>query len=116
MAAASPTLEGYTEILELLARDPRIAPHSPDWIRDGVLAGGEKVRILRYILATLPANGHAPRVLDIGAKLGCRVAALDYGSFQQTYGPIAADHGVDYRECDLAVGRLPFADASFDFV
>src|SRR5579862_2168171 len=126
MAAASPTLEGYTEILELLARDPRIAPHSPDWIRDGVLAGGEKVRILRYILATLPANGHAPRVLDIGAqigafalyaaKLGCRVAALDYGSFQQTYGPIAADHGVDYRECDLAAGRLPFADASFDFV
>ena len=126
MASASPTLEGYSQILESLARDPRIAPHSPDWIRDGILAGGEKVRILRYILENAPANGHAPRVLDIGAqigafaiyaaKLGCRVSALDYGSFQEIYGPIAAGHGVDYRECDLAAGQLPFADDSFEFV
>ena len=126
MGNASPTLDGYTEVLELIARNPRIAPHSPDWIRDGVQAGGEKVQILRYILQNAPANGHPPRVLDIGAqigafalyaaKLGCRASALDYGSFQRIYGKIGADYGVDYRECDLAAGPLPFADESFDFV
>lgn len=126
MDSPSPTLDGYTEILELLARDARIAPHSPDWIRDGVLAGGEKVQILRYILGATPANGRPPRVLDVGAqigafalyaaRLGCQVSAVDYAVFQSVYGKIASDHGVDYRECDLAAGRLPFADGSFDFV
>jgi SAM-dependent methyltransferase len=126
MDSSAPTLEGYREILELLAHDPRIAPHSPDWIRDGIMAGGEKVEILRYILKNAPANGEPPRVLDIGAqvgafalyaaKLGCRVAALDYGSFQKVYGKIAGEHGVDYRECDLAAGPLPFGNDSFEFV
>ncbi|HKS82913.1 MAG TPA: class I SAM-dependent methyltransferase [Candidatus Acidoferrales bacterium] len=126
MGSPAPTLEGYREILELLARDPRIAPHSPDWIRDGILAGGEKVEILGYILQNAPANGQSPRILDIGAqiasfalyaaKLGCRVSALDYPGFVNIYGKIAAEHGVDYRECDLAAGPLPFANDSFDFV
>lgn len=126
MGSLAPTLEGYREILELLARDPRIAPHSPDWIRDGILAGGEKIQILRYILQNARAGGQSPRVLDIGAQigafahyaaqLGCRVSALDYASFQKIYGPIAAEHGVDYRECDLAAGPLPFANESFEFV
>lgn len=126
MGSPAPTLEGYKEILELLARDPRVAPHSPDWIRDGILAGGEKIAILRYILQNAPANGESPRVLDIGAqiasfalfaaRLGCRVSALDYPGFVNIYGKIAAEHGVDYRECDLAAGPLPFANDSFEFV
>ena len=123
---SSPSLEGYEQILELLANDPRIAPHSPEWIRDGITAAGEKVQILRYVREKARANGSSPRLLDIGAqvgsfalyaaKLGCRVAALDYGFYAKIYGRIAADHGVDYRECDLSSQPLPFAGDAFDFV
>jgi 2-polyprenyl-3-methyl-5-hydroxy-6-metoxy-1,4-benzoquinol methylase len=126
MQGPPPSLEGYEEIIELLANDPRIAPHSPDWIREGIMAAGEKVRILRYIRENTPTNVSSPRLLDIGAqigsfalygaKLGCRVAALDYGFFANVYGKIAADYGVDYRECDLSSQPLPFEDDSFDFV
>jgi SAM-dependent methyltransferase len=41
---------------------------------------------------------------------------VDYGSFTKVYAGIAADHGVDYRECDVSSHVLPFADDSFDFV
>ncbi len=126
MYGSPPNLEGFEQVIELLARDPRIAPHSPDWIRDGIMAGGEKIQILRYILENTPSEGPPPRVLDIGAqigsfalyaaKLGCRTSALDYDLFANIYAKIVAEHGVDYRECDLASQRLPYDDSSFDFV
>jgi SAM-dependent methyltransferase len=50
------------------------------------------------------------------AKLGYRVSAVDYGAYAKIYQEIAAEHGVDYRECDLGLGRLPFPDNAFDFV
>lgn len=50
------------------------------------------------------------------AQFGCRVAAVDYGPYAKAYRPIALARGVDYRECDLGAGRLPFADGEFDFV
>lgn len=127
MTHSAPTLEGFEEVLELLASDPRIAPDSPFWIRDNLHAAGDKLRILRFILSGSGAVLQtAPRVLDVGAqigalplyaaRLGFRAAAVDYPFYASRYGGIAAEHGVDYRECDLGSQRLPFDEASFDFV
>jgi SAM-dependent methyltransferase len=121
----TPTLGGFEEIIESLADDPRVAGDSPDWIRDNIAAGGDKLRILRYVLKNT-CNSSAPRLLDVGAQigalalfsasLGCRASAVDYGFFANKYGKIAADRGVDYRECDVGIQPLPFADNSFEFV
>jgi SAM-dependent methyltransferase len=121
---APPTLEGFAEILDLLASDPRIAPDSPAWIRDTLQGGGDKVRILRHIFETTPTI--PLRILDVGAqigalalyaaRLGCRTAAVDYPFFAARYGKIATERGVDYRECDLGSQPLPFDEATFDFV
>jgi SAM-dependent methyltransferase len=126
MHGSPPTLESFDQVLDGLARDPRIAPHSPEWIRESVVAGGEKVRILQYILDAHPPGGSPPRVLDIGtnigsfallaAKHGCRVSALDYASYADIYAKIHAEQGVEFRACDLAADPLPFEDNSFDFV
>ena len=126
MPGPMPMLEGFDEILNTLATDPRSSVHSPDWIRQSVVAGDEKVRVLRYVLDHRPTADVAPRLLDVGAqigamaiyaaRLGCKVSAVDYGSFTSVYAGIAADHGVDYRECDVSSQALPFADESFDFV
>ncbi|MFZ3200706.1 MAG: class I SAM-dependent methyltransferase [Candidatus Acidiferrales bacterium] len=126
MHSSPPNLESFEQVLEDLARDPRIAPHSPEWIQDSVVAGGEKVRILQYILEAHPPGGSPPRVLDIGAQIGsfallaakhgCRISALDYAFYADIYAKITAGHGVDYRACDLASEPLPYKDCSFDFV
>jgi len=126
MPGPMPMLEGFDEILNTLATDPRSSVHSPVWIRQSVVAGDEKVRVLRYVLDHRPTADVAPRLLDVGAqigamaiyaaRLGCKVSAVDYGSFTSVYAGIAADHGVDYRECDVSSQALPFADESFDFV
>jgi SAM-dependent methyltransferase len=121
-----PTLEGFDEVLDLLASDPRIAPHSPDWIRRGVVAGGEKVRILRYLLKGIPSDGTAPRLLDVGgqigalalyaSKVGFKATAVDYELFTKIYRQILAEHGVDYPTCDVGSEPLPFGNDSFDAV
>jgi len=121
---ATPTLIEFEQIIEALAKDPRIAPDSPDWILDNIAAGGDKLRVLRYVLKNSP-NGSAPRVLDVGAQIGalalfaasfgCRASAVDYRAFANKYGKIAADRGVDYRECDVGTQPLPFAENSFEF-
>jgi SAM-dependent methyltransferase len=113
MHSSPPNLESFEQVLDELARDPRIAPHSPEWIRESVVAGGEKVRILQYILDAHPPGGSPPRVLDIGAQIGsfallaakhgCRVSALDYAFYADIYAKITAE-------------RLPYEDDSFDFV
>jgi ubiquinone/menaquinone biosynthesis C-methylase UbiE len=64
--------------------------------------------------------------LDVGAQIGafalfaarcgCQVAAVDYESFTDIYSRILAEHGVDYRACDVGSQPLPFADNSFDAV
>ncbi|PYT53635.1 MAG: hypothetical protein DMG43_08520 [Acidobacteria bacterium] len=115
----SPTLEGFDEILHLVADRAQ----ARDWILSSIVAGDEKVRVLRYISQN--AHSGAPRHLDIGAqigamaiyasRLGCEVAAVDYACWS-SYAAIAKENGVDYRECDLSASPLPFADASFDFV
>jgi SAM-dependent methyltransferase len=126
MHGSPPNLESFERVLDDLARDPRIAPHSPDWIRDSISAGGEKVHILQYILKAHPPGGSPPRVLDVGANIGsfallaakhgCRVSALDYASYADIYAKITAERGVEYRACDLATDPLPYGDNSFDFV
>lgn len=124
MTVDAPTLEGFDEILDLLAGDPRIAPDSPVWVRDNLQAAGDKVRFLRYMQDKMPSG--SIRMLDVGAqigapplyaaRLGFRPAAADYPFYASRYGKIAAEHGVDYRECDLGSMPLPFADGAFDFV
>lgn len=121
-----PTLEGFHEVLQLLASDPRIAPHSPHWIRTSIVAGGEKVRILRYLLDRIPLNVQPPRFLDIGgqigalalyaSKVGFRPTAVDYELFTKIYAPILAEHGVDYLTCDVGGNPLPFGNDTFDAV
>lgn len=121
-----PTLELFDEVVEELARDPRTAAHSPEWIRASSVLGGEKARIMRYVWSHAPGNGKAPRLLDVGAQIGafalyaartgCTAAAVDYEFFAQIYSGILAEHGVDYRTCDLATNALPFDNDSFDAV
>jgi SAM-dependent methyltransferase len=119
-------LEGFEQVLDLIASDSRLPPNYSEWVRAGLRTGGWKIRILRYILDRAQTNPGQPSLLDVGAqfgslalyaaKLGCRVAAVDYGGYARLYQQIAVNQGVDYRECDLGSGQLPFADCSFDFV
>lgn len=111
-------------MLGLVARDPRIAPDSPVWVQESIQAAGDKLRILRYMLDAAPSP--AVRILDVGAqigvlplyaaRLGFLPSAVDYGFYAARYGKIAAEHGVDYRECNVGSQPLPFEENSFDFV
>jgi SAM-dependent methyltransferase len=126
MEQTRPTLEGFEQILELIAKDSRLPPNYSEWVRASLRTGGWKIRILNYILDHSPATANSPSLLDVGAqfgslalyaaKIGCRVSAVDYGAHAKIYQEIAAEHGVDYKECDLGLGRLPFPDGAFDFV
>lgn len=126
MEQTRPTLEGFEQVLEAIAKDSRLPPNYSEWVRASLRTGGWKIRILTYILDRAPANSSSPSLLDVGAqfgslalyaaKLGCRVSAVDYGPYARIYREIGANHGVDYRECDLGSGRLPFPDGAFDFV
>jgi SAM-dependent methyltransferase len=119
-----PTLKGLEKVLEEIASDSRIPSNFAEWIRDSLRYGGRKIRILRYIL-THTSENQTPRLLDIGAqfgalaiyatRLGCEAAALDYGMYARAFREVVADRVVDYRECDIGHGPLPFADNSFDF-
>ena len=126
MREKRPTLDGLEQVLELIASDPRIPLNFTDWIRGSIRSGGGKNRVLRYILEHASANATPPHVLDVGAqfgslavyavKLGCRAAAVDYGPSAAIFQKVAADHGVEYKECDVGVEPLPFSDNQFDFV
>lgn len=121
-----PTIEGFDEVLQLIADDPRIAPYSPDWVRRGVAAGGEKVRVLRYLLDHWPANVEQPRLLDVGGQIGAfalfasrvgfNATAVDLELFTKIYAQILAEHGVNYPTCDVGADPLPFPEGSFDAV
>jgi SAM-dependent methyltransferase len=123
MSGQRPTIEGLKKVLDAIADDSRIPANFVAWIRDSLRYGGRKIRILRYIQEHTPKN-QMPRLLDVGAQfgalaiyetqLGCRAAALDYGMYAKAFREAVADHGVDYRECDLESEPLPFADDSFD--
>jgi hypothetical protein len=114
MRRPPPTLcKTSIKLFELLARDPRTSAHSPDWIRQTMVLGGEKRRIVRYVLDHTPSNGSPPRLLDVGAPRlelsRCMRRAAEVNSLRSTtscftriYSPILADHGVDYRTCDVA--------------
>ena len=126
MQEKRPTLDGLEQVLDLIASDPRMPTNFPDWIRGSIRSGGGKNRVLRYILDHAPSDASPPRVLDIGAQfgslalyavgLGCQAAAVDYGPAAKTFQKIAADQGVDYKECDVGAEPLPFSDNQFDFV
>src|SRR6266849_2066614 len=126
MREKRPTLDGLEQVLELIASDPRIPLNFTDWIRGSIRSGGGKNRVLRYILEHASANATPPHVLDVGAqfgalavnavKLGCRAAAVDYGPSAAIFQKVAADHGVEYKECDVGVEPLPFSENQFDFV
>jgi 2-polyprenyl-3-methyl-5-hydroxy-6-metoxy-1,4-benzoquinol methylase len=119
-------VEGFDEVLDLLANDPRIAPHSPDWIRRSVVAGGEKVRVLRYLLKHSPSQLQQLRLLDVGgqigslalyaSRIGFKATAVDYEIFTKIYRQILAEQGVDYPSCDVGSEPLPFQNDSFDAV
>lgn len=125
-AKGKPTLEGFAEILQLLANDPRIAPYSPDWVRRGITAGGEKIRVLQYLLDHASASGEPPRLLDVGGQIGAfalyasrvgfRATAVDLELFTKIYAKILAEQRVDYPACDVGTEPLPFANDSFDAV
>ncbi len=126
MQEKHPTLDGLEQVLERIASDPRMPPNFPDWIRGSIRSGGGKNRVLRYVLGHAPSDATPPRVLDVGAqfgsltvyavKLGCHAAAVDYGPAAKVFQKVAADHGVDYKECDVGAEPLPFSDNQFDFV
>jgi 2-polyprenyl-3-methyl-5-hydroxy-6-metoxy-1,4-benzoquinol methylase len=126
MPDTRPSLAGFEQILDLIASDPRLPANLPEWIRASLRTSGWKLQILRHILNHSRAVDCQLSILDVGAqfgslaiyaaKLGCCAAAVDYGSHANVYREIAADHGVDYRECDLGARPLPFADGAFDFV
>lgn len=126
MQSIAPTLELFDRVVEELAGDPRTAAHSPEWIRSAAVLGGEKAKIVRYIWRNVSTNGNPPRVLDVGAQIGafalfaartgCRVSAVDYDFFTNIYSGVLAEHGIDYRACDLSNQPLPFPDRSFDVV
>ena len=119
-------MDGFNGTLEILAKDPRIAPYSPDWVRRSVVAGGEKVRILRYLLKHAPANGRNPRLLDVGgqigslvlyaSKVGFEATAVDYELFTKNFAKILGEHGVEYPTCNVGTEPLPFENESFDAV
>lgn len=121
-----PTLEGFEQILDLIASDSRLPANYSEWVRASLRTAGWKIRILRHILDHARASSSAPSLLDVGAqfgslaiyaaKLGCRSAAVDYGARAKIYREIAVSHGVDYRECDVGSAPLPFPDGAFDFV
>src|ERR1700693_4342866 len=100
MLQERPTLEGLKEVLEEHDGDSKIAPHFSEWIRDTLLYGGRKMRILRYIRAHTPEN-QMPRLLDVGAqfgalaiyatRLGWRAAAVDYGMYAKAFRETGAD-------------------------
>lgn len=94
MRRPPPTLcKTSIKLFELLARDPRTSAHSPDWIRQTMVLGYEKRRIVRYVLDHTPSNGSPPRLLDVGAQIGAfalyaarsggKVAAVDYELFHR---------------------------------
>lgn len=126
MPKTRPTLEGFEQVLEMIASDSRLPPNYSEWVRASLRTAGWKIRTLRYVLDHAQPNPRPPSILDVGAqfgalaiyaaRLGCRVAALDYGPFAKIYWEIGAAHGVDYKECDLGADRLPFSDGTFDFV
>jgi SAM-dependent methyltransferase len=132
MPARDLRIEVLVSILELLATDPRGPSDDsdtgyPQWVRGGVFGAGTKFRALRYLLKNSSlTQGRAPRLLDVGAqvgamaayaaRLGFRVAAVDYPHYARRFAPILAPHGVNYRSCDVSHEPLPFPDASFDFV
>ena len=132
MIAQKLSLKQLEPILEALATDPRGPADATDtaysaWVRDTVCAAGTKLRVLRYMLENAsPVNGHAPRLLDVGAQLGVvvayastlgfRTAAVDYPLLARRFGPILEQFGVEYRACDVAREALPFEDGSFEFV
>jgi len=121
-----PTLDGLEQVLERIAGDPRMPNNFRDWIERSLRSGVGKIRVLRYILDHSAPGGASPRILDVGAqfsslavyavKLGCRAAAVDYGPAAKIFAEVAGDLGVDYKECDLGAGPLPFSDSQFDFV
>lgn len=119
----------FAELLEILAADPRGPENEadaayPEWVRSSVSAAGTKLRVLRHMLAS--ARSEKPALLDVGAqvgamaayaaRLGFRVAAVDYPNYARRFGAILKPHGVDYHSCDIAREPLPFADVTFDFV
>ena len=121
-----PTLEGLEQVLERIASDPRMPDNFRDWVQRSLRSSVGKIRVLRYIVDHSAGGGSSPRILDVGAqfsslavysvKLGCRAAAVDYGPAAKIFAGIATDLGVDYKECDLGAGPLPFSDCQFDFV
>lgn len=124
-AGEKPSLEGYDRVLQLIASDPRISPYTPEWVRSGILAAGEKIRILKYLLDS-GSQGHTRALLDIGAQIGAfamyasrvgfAATGIDYDFFAQRFGQIATEQGVDYRTCDVASEKLPFESDAFDAV
>lgn len=123
-----PNLDDFEAVLQTLAKHTKElkgSPYTAEWVRGSITAAGTKLRALRFLLNRRHADGPMA-LLDVGAqigsmaiyaaRLGLRVAAVDYPYFVEPYGTIAKQHGVDYLTCDVAQEPLPFPDHAFDCV
>ena len=126
-APNSPTLDGFAEVLEILAdRLGNGDPGAADWVRNSIVAAETKLRVLRRISNQGLASTRRMRLLDIGSQiaslpvyavqLGIDAAAVDNGDFARDCADAARSLGVDYRVMDVGKESLPFSDESFDFV
>jgi 2-polyprenyl-3-methyl-5-hydroxy-6-metoxy-1,4-benzoquinol methylase len=123
---SKPTLEGFSEILELLARELHddADPRREEWIRGSLTAAGTKLRALRFIFRR--SKDASASLLDVGAQigslaiyaaaLGVKSAAVDLPYFHAKFARASRTFGVDYRACDVLKEGLPVADQSFDYV
>lgn len=124
---SEPCLEGFREILELLARELHddTDPRREEWIRGSLTAAGTKLRALRFIFGRRSRETPAS-LLDVGAQigslaiyaaaLGIRSAAVDLPYFHAKFARASRTFGVDYRPCDVLQDALPVAGESFDYV
>ena len=124
---SKPTVEGFNEILELLARELHddADPRREEWIRGSLTAAGTKLRALRFILRR-GSEGESASLLDVGAQigslvvyaaaLGIRAAAVDLPYFYEKFARASRTFGVDYRPCDVLREPLPIQDESFEYV
>jgi SAM-dependent methyltransferase len=126
-APSSPTLDGFAEVLELLA--DRLGSGNggaANWVRNSIVAAETKLRVLRRILNQGSTSAQKMRLLDIGSQiaslpvyavqLGIDAAAVDNGDFARDCADAARGLGVDYRVMDVGKDALPFPDESFDLV
>jgi len=125
MQEKRPTLDGLEQVLEMIASDPRMPNNFPDWIRGVSVQAGGKIEscVISWVMLLptplLPCAGCRSSNSVSGfirSEARVQAAAVDYGPAAKLFKKVAADHGVDYKECDVGAEPTAFSDNQFDFV